>query len=81
MFVIGKHWHIKASSLDSYLQVISSLAGDERKPANQISCLMDRDEERRREERVIVVVMNLQDYVIVFFMNGEERLWKRKKGW
>lgn len=36
---------------------------------------MERDEERRkderrREERVRAVAINLQDYVIVFFVNG-----------
>lgn len=42
---------------------------------------MERDEERRkderrREERARGVVINLQDYVIVFFVNGERESMK-----
>lgn len=47
---------------------------------------MERDEERRkderrREERARAVAMNLQDYVIVFFVNEKRENQRGKWAW
>lgn len=42
---------------------------------------MKREDERRRKERVRAVTMNLQAYVIVFFVNEKSENQRRKWAW